>query len=221
MVAITAILEFIKKYWKLIVGIVLIGAIIALGVTISSMRKTIKKYKENYDISMTNNKAYQDEINGLTTDKHVYELTIDELRNANDSISQKIKEVQKELEIKDKELAAASYSHSTFVKHDTIRLTDTIFKEETFAFDTIIRDSVWYKLSLSLAYPSTIVVNPEITSEKLIYYTIEKETIEAPKKCWLARLFQKKHRVLKVQVKELNPYITEDKNRFIEIIKKK
>jgi hypothetical protein len=65
------------------------------------------------------------------------------------------------------------------------------------------------------------VVNPEITSEKLIYYTIEKETIEAPKKCWLARLFQKKHRVLKVQVKELNPYITEDKNRFIEIIKKK
>lgn len=214
-----AFLTFIKKYWKLIVLGALILAIVGLGITISLMGKSLKEYKAKYEVSMTNNKAYQDEIMGLTTDKHVYELTIAELNSLNDSITKKIIETQKLLKIKDKELAAASYSHSTFTKVDTITLHDTIFRDPNFAFDTIIRDSVWYRLNLSLCYPSEIVVNPEITSEKLIYYTIVKETVAPPKKCWFLRLFQKKHRVMKTQVKELNPYIKEDNNRFIEIVK--
>ena len=47
---------------------------------------------------------------------------------------------------------------------------------------------------------------------------MRKETIDPPKKNWLLRLFQKKHRVAEVEVVEKNPYINSEKQRFIEII---
>ena len=46
----------------------------------------------------------------------------------------------------------------------------------------------------------------------------KKETINPPKKCWLLRLFQKKHTILEVNVIEKNPYSENKQQRFIEII---
>lgn len=46
-----------------------------------------------------------------------------------------------------------------------------------------------------------------------------KETVNPPKKLWLLRLFQKKHRVLNIKVIEKNPYVENSESRYVEIAK--
>jgi hypothetical protein len=125
--------------------------------------------------------------------------------------------VRKELGIKDKELQQMQYLLSKASKKDTIIFRDTLFVDSTLDIDTIIGDS-WYNIELGLKYPNTITTTPTFTSEKYIIVNIKKETVNPPKKCWLARLFQKKHRVVEVDVVEKNPYIENKQQRFIEII---
>lgn len=145
------------------------------------------------------------------------QLTTEQLEYFNDSILNKLKEVKRELNIKDKDLKSLQYISSVATKVDTIVMRDTIFKEN-YRIDTIIAND-WYKLKLGLYYPNEIIVNPTFKSEKYIVLSYRKETIDPPKKCWLLRLFQKKHKVVEVNIVEKNPYINNENSKFIEIVK--
>lgn len=70
-----------------------------------------------------------------------------------------------------------------------------------------------------MEFPNTIIVHPEFTSEKYIVTHSRKETINPPKKFFLFRWFQKKHRVVEVVVIENSPYVSDKQQKFIEIIK--
>ena len=74
-------------------------------------------------------------------------------------------------------------------------------------------------MKLGLRYPSTIITEPKFVSEKYVIVDYKKETINPPKKCAIARWFQKKHKVVEVNVVEKNPYIENKKSKFIEVIK--
>lgn len=102
-------------------------------------------------------------------------------------------------------------------KTDTVIFRDTLFQKEI-AIDTLIGDN-WYKAEVHLHYPSTLILSPSFKSEKNIVVSTKKETINPPKKFWLFRLFQKKHKVLKVNVIEKNPYAVDSESRYVEIIK--
>ena len=145
------------------------------------------------------------------------QLTTEQLEYFNDSILKKLKEVKRELNIKDKDLKSLQYISSVATKVDTIVMRDTIFKEN-YRIDTIIAND-WYKLKLGLYYPNEVIVNPTFKSEKYIVLSYRKETIDPPKKCWLLRLFQKKHKVVEVNIVEKNPYINNENSKFIEIVK--
>lgn len=145
------------------------------------------------------------------------QLTTEQLEYFNDSILNKLKEVKRELNIKDKDLKSLQYISSVATKVDTIVMRDTIFKEN-YRIDTVISND-WYKLKLGLYYPNEVVVNPTFKSEKYIVLSYRKETIDPPKKCWLLRLFQKKHKVVEVNIVEKNPYINNENSKFIEIVK--
>lgn len=199
-----------KKWLFLIIFIM--AAVIGVGW--QQIKQADKKYKE----AVANIKAYNDEISGLKNDKTAYQVTIQQFKAMNDSISIKLNEARKELGIKDKQLNSMSYVHTVFSRADTIVITDTIFKLYTFELDTVIRND-WYTLRVGLKFPSMIAVKPEFTSEKYIITSTKKETVNPPKKFFLLRWFQKKHTVLKVTVVEKNPYIIEENNRFVEIIK--
>ena len=69
-----------------------------------------------------------------------------------------------------------------------------------------------------MSYPNLISSETSVTSQKSIATFTNKETVEAPKKFFLCRWFQKKHTVLKVVVKENNPHVVNQENVFIEII---
>lgn len=173
--------------------------------------------QEKYEVSQSNVKAYTFSLDNTNKTNRELKLSVEQFNTFRDSILIKLKEEQKRLNIKDKELKYLTYLNSRASKTDTLIYRDTIFRDNLVR-DTVISDK-WYSLSIKLRYPDSIIVSPAFISEKYIITNYRKETINPPKKCWLLRLFQKKHKVVEVNVVEKNPYIKENNNRFIDIVK--
>lgn len=195
-----------------------IGIGVILVTSISILVHNNRELKKDLSIATANIKAYSDENSSLKNEARVFQLTVEQLNYYNDSILQKMNEVRKGLEIKDKNLKAMQYMLSEAAKTDTIEFRDTIFRGPTLHIDTLLGDK-WYQIGLELKYPNTIITTPKFTSEKYVIVDYKKETINPPKKCWLLRLFQKKHTILEVNVIEKNPYIENKNSKFIEVIK--
>ena len=205
------------KVKLIIFGIVLI-VFVALAVTIGILGKKVAALNNELSIASANEKALLLKNDSNKNQIRSLELTVEQLDYFNDSVLTKLSEAKRELKIKDKNLKELQYLKTIASKIDTLYINDTIFVEN-FCMDTVIKDE-WHKTELNLCYPNQIIVSPEFTSEKTIIAHLKKETIDPPKKCWLARLFQKKHKVLIVDIKENNPYITTQEYRHVEIIKK-
>lgn len=176
-----------------------------------------KKLNEKYETSIENVKAYDAQLSGLEGDNRVLKLTVEQLNYFNDSIIKKMKVVQKELGIKDKRLQQLQYEASHAQRADTIILKDTLFRDPQLKLDTIVGDK-WFKTNLHLEFPSTIALKPEIELERYTFINGKRETVNPPKKFFLFRWFQKKHTVVEVNVREMNPYVKNKTQRFIQII---
>lgn len=196
----------------------LIISIIILAGIISFLGYTNKKLSNQYAIAYENIKAYDAELSGLRGDTKVYKLTIEQLNYFNDSIIKKMKVVQKELGIKDNRLQQLQYEASHAQRADTIILKDTLFRDPQLKLDTIVGDR-WFRTNLHLKFPSTIALKPEIELERYTFISGKRETVNPPKKFFLFRWFQKKMTVVEVQVREMNPYVKNKTQRFVEIIK--
>lgn len=204
----------VTKYIRIIVSALLVS--LAIGSYVLYNKN--QSLKEELSISISNEKAFIAENSSLKEENRVFKFTVEQLNYYNDSILQKMNDIRKELKIKDKDLKQMQYLLSEATKKDTIVFRDTLFREPTLDIDTLVGDK-WYQMRLGLKYPSTITTDPKFVSEKYIMVDYKKETINPPKKCWLLRLFQKKHTILEVNVVEKNPYIGNKNSRFIEIIK--
>lgn len=191
--------------------------IIILGAITFVQYENVKSLKSELLVSKNNEKAYVAENTELKEKNIVFKFTVDQLNYLNDSLTLKINEVRKELNIKDKNLEQMQYLLSIAQKTDTIRVRDTIFIDNTLNVDTLIGDE-WYNIRLGLKYPNLITATPTFKSEKYIIASSRREPIDPPKNCAIARLFQKKHTIVEVEVIERNPYIKNKQQRFIEII---
>ena len=197
-----------------IIAVILISV---LGVTTYIQHKKVKSLNIELSISKSNEKAFIEENNELKDRNLAFKFTIDQINYLNDSLITKMNEVRKELKIKDKDLKQMQYLLSTAQKTDTIVFRDTLFRYRNLQIDTSLGDS-WYNIKLGLSYPNLITTTPTFKSEKYIVTSTRKETIKPPKKCAIARWFQKKHKVVEVIIHEKNPYITNKETRFIEIV---
>lgn len=201
---------YMKKWFIFIILILGIGLVVA----VQQAYRADQKWKD----AMVNVKAYDTQLKESKKQTIAFQLTIEQLKAYNDSIFQELEAVSKELKIKEKNIKALQYAASTFTRTDTVVFTDTLFKEPSLNVDTMLGDQ-WYNVRVGLKYPSTISVAPEFKSKKYIVVASKKETVNPPKKFFLFRWFQKKHYVLTIDVVEKNPYVTEENNRYIEIIK--
>ena len=206
-------IQAIRKY----IGITALALILVLGVTTYIQHKKVKSLNIELSISKSNEKAFIEENNELKDRNLAFKFTIDQINYLNDSLITKMNEVRKELKIKDKDLKQMQYLLSTAQKTDTIVFRDTLFRDRNLQIDTLLGDS-WYNIKLGLSYPNLITTTPTFKSEKYIVTSSRKETIKPPKKCAIARWFQKKHKVVEVIIHEKNPYITNKEERFIEIV---
>lgn len=203
------------KYF-LICGLILsILSVVNNYFLIKSKTSTDKKWKE----AVENAKAYSELFSNSESKNRAFKLTIDQLKNSNDSIFQELNEARKELKVKDSKLKSLQYVSSSFSKVDTISLKgDTIFKDSHIDIDTLLFDN-WYSVKVGLKYPSTVTVEPTFKSIKYIVVSAKKETVNSPKRFFLFRWFQKKQIRLNVNVVEKNPYVQNQDNRFVEIVK--
>lgn len=202
------------KYIKITVYVLVISLLVGSYI----LYDRNQSLKEEISVSMSNQKAFIAENSSLKEENRVFKFTVEQLNYYNDSILQKMNNVRKELKIKDDDLKQMQYLLSEATKKDTIVFRDTLFREPTLDIDTLVGDK-WYQMKLGLKYPSTITTDPKFVSEKYIMVDYKKETINPPKKCWLLRLFQKKHKVVEVNIVEKNPYIENKDSKFVEIIK--
>lgn len=203
-----------KKY--LVIGIVvaIVGLVSSLVITIRNARK----YEDKWKTAEGNIKAYGELLSSSNKKSAAFQLTNSQLSTVKDSLIKELEKTREQLKVKEKDTKAMQVITSGFTKVDTIVVKDTIFKDRTLSMDTVLQDK-WYSMDLKLKYPSTVVIKPTFKSEKHIVVSTKKETVNPPKKLWILRLFQKKHRILNVDVIEKNPYMENQESRYVEIIK--
>ena len=202
---------------KLITGIIITAIIIALSTTIVIMNNRINVL--NYEISnaITNIKAYELENSALRDDTIEFKYTIEQLNYSKDSLNQRINKLRKDLKIKNKDIQKLQYMLSENQKKDSIVfIHDTLFRENI-KVDTTLNDN-WSKLHLQLEYPNTVLAEYSFKNESLVTTYIKRETVNPPHKCAFIRWFQKKHKVIHVEINEQNPYCEIKEQRFINII---
>lgn len=200
--------------WKLILGQVLVIAL--LGLACMGLYRKVQSQQAEISAAYTNIKAYAAERDSLKDQKRAFMFTIDELKSSNDSINKALLRAQKRLEIRDKDVRYLEYQLSIASKSDTVLIRDTVLLPGV-QIDTTIRDK-WYNLRLGLEYPDKVVVEPKFKSERIVVGHLQKETIKPPKKFFLCRWFQRKHKVLLVDVVEESPYIYSETERYIQVI---
>lgn len=195
----------------------IIGLIVLLVCSLIYMVHQNRALTAKYETSIENIKAYDSQLSGLNNSNKVFKLTIDQLNYFKDSILIKMNEVRKELNIKDSKIKQMQYKLSHIEKPDSVILKDTVFVN-SFKLDTIIGDE-WANNHIIMSYPNKIKITPRFKLESFLFVDAKRETIKPPKKFFLFRWFQKRHTVLNVTVKENNPYVETDEQKFVEIIK--
>ena len=201
---------------KLIIGLIIVAIIAGLGTTVVVMNNRIDKLNTEVAEATTNIKAYELENLALKDNTIEFQYTIEQLNHSKDSLNQKINKLRKDLKIKDKDIQKLQYILSENQKKDSIIVHDTLFTEKV-KIDTTLSDD-WSKLHLQLEFPNKVVTEYSFKNESLVTTYLKKETIKPPHKCIFIRWFQKKHKMIYVEVNEQNPHCEIKEQKFINII---
>ena len=202
---------------KLIVAGVVFLLLFGLGLMINFQHKQIVELNNTILILENNNKAAELENSNLKDKAIEYQYTINQINHSNDSLIKKINAARKELKIKDKEITALQYVASENHKADSIIVRDTIFQKGV-ALDTLLSDD-WSSLAIKAEYPNILNVDYSFNNETVVFLHDSRVTVDPPKKCWLARLFQKKQTIVEIDIVQENPYCTNKQSKFVKVIK--
>ena len=197
--------------------IVYLATTLAFSIACYQVYDMYKEEQAKLLVSKANEKALMVENGTLDGKVRVLNQTIDEVNASNDSISNAFKELKKSKKVKDKNVVSLQHFEDTFLKKDTITLKDTLLINNS-KLDTIIGNK-HYSLELHFQYPNTLTTGIKINNKKNVLVSTVRETVEPPKKFFLARWFQKKQTVAVVDIEDSNPYIESGKTRHIQVIK--
>lgn len=202
---------------KNITNIIIIIALLVGIIALQSIR--LDKQTKKYDIAIQNNKAYESQIDVIQEENKVFQFTIEQLETLNDKSIKELDSMRNELNIKDRAIQQMSKIKQNIYIIDSIVIHDTIFDNPDFILDTCIGDK-WYQNCLHMQYPNQISSQIDINTDLSCFIHTSRETIKPPCKTWLGRLFQRKHTVINVTVKENNPYAKINESKFIKILDK-
>ena len=180
--------------------------------------KNNQRLKNDLDISKQNIETLLQVRDTLESSNKALLINVELLNNSNDSIIKELNNTRKSLRIKDKEIESLHKINSEIHRVDSLIVRDTIFSEPDICIDTTLYD-YWGFTNIFLKYPSFINVESVMDSNLSIYTFYRKEPIKKPKKTKIGRFFQKKRKVLEMEVVENNPNIVIKQNKFIKVIK--
>ena len=201
-----------NKYIRIIKIVLIILIISAISVLVLNNRKL----RDSINIYDNNFKALNLERDSLNKAAIAYRFSVEQLEYINDSIIEDLNNTRKQLQIKDKEILQMQSIKTEIRTKDSIIIKDTIFRDNFIKLDTVIADK-WHTVAISLQ-PSKLTIDAKYRSELQVFAKSSKEIIGTPKKCFVGRLFQKRHKVIRVDVMDKNPnaIITEKKFIIIE-----
>lgn len=180
--------------------------------------KNNKKLRGEIDIYNQNIETLLHTRDTLEISNRALLINTNLLNYSNDSLIRELNKIRKDIKIKEKEIESLHKINLIGNKKDSLIVRDTIFRDKLVNIDTTIRDK-WSAVNIKLEYPSTIKIDMTMMSDLSIFTYNRKEPIKKPKKTKLGRFFQKKRKVLEVEVVENNPNIVIKQNKFIKIIK--
>jgi len=195
------------------ISFIIIGVLVGCLFVCYTSNKILKKHLE---YSKKNELAYIAENDSLKNKSIQFSYTISELNHNNDSLVKEMVALKRDLKVKDKQLVSLAYLQSMANIKDTVRLIDTVFIEGT-KIDTTVRNK-WYTIGLHLEYPHMVGLNIKVPSEKYIVSSYKKVLLN-PSDCKVRNWFKKKSKIVEVEVVEKNPFIINEKQKFIEVIK--
>lgn len=201
-------MKTIKIIFWIFIGVLIIS-VIGMAKHISNLNEEIGVYDNNF-------KSLNLELDKYEKYAIAYKFNVDQLNYINDSIITELNNTRKQLNIKDKELKQLQNIKTKVHIKDSVFIRDTIFKKSLVRLDTLLGNE-WYKTKLTLEYPNKIGLDMTYKSDISVIASAQKEIIGTPKKCFIGRWFQKKQNVIRVDVKDNNPY-SEIKNKKFVII---
>ena len=163
-----------------IIGI-LIATLVGLGVAIKLQSDKIKQLNTELLVSTNNNKAYEAERDSLRNNAIQFQFTIDQLKYSKDSLINRINEIRKQVNVKDKQIKELQYFASITQKTDSIFVHDTLFKEGA-VLDTLLGDD-WSQLAIHAEFPNVLNVDYSFKNETLVVMHDSRVTVDPPKKC--------------------------------------
>ena len=199
---------------KKIVRWSIIAVISILVIAVAILIVTNKKLMEDISVYDNNFKALNLENDRLNKEAIAYKFNVEQLEYINDSIIKKLNNTRRELGIKDKQLKQMQSIKTEIITKDSIFFRDTIFKDNLVKLDTLLGDD-WYKIKLKVEYPNKIGIQANYKSDLSVFAYSSKEIIGTPKKCFIGRWFQKKHKVIRVDVRDSNPYSEIKSKKFV------
>lgn len=201
-----------KKYIRIIKVVLVILVISVISILVVNNRN-LRKSNSIYD---NNFKALNLEKDSLNKAAIAYRFSVEQLEYINDSIIEDLNNTRKQLQIKDNQILQMQSIKTEIRTKDSIFIKDTIFRDNFIKIDTTLKDK-WHTIKISLQ-PSKLTIDAKYRSELQVFAKSSKEIMGTPKKCFIGRWFQKKHKVIRVEVKDKNPnaIITEKKFIIIE-----
>lgn len=209
MIPILSIINWCRKNFK----VVAVGLISLLIATIFVQHNQLQKKDTEINRITSNVRTYQDLVSNNQERNRTLQLTIEELNHSNDSLLLQLKQTQKELKIKDKNLTDASVIN-TEIK-DSVK---TVIKKEAIDF----------KEELKLNPLTTIIVERkdsiltakiDLKNQQTIFVEEKKEYLNQYKNGFIRFLHfdWKRIRTRKYTIKNSNPIIKVINTRVVEI----
>lgn len=159
----------------------LIATLIGLGVAIKTQYNKIQELNAELLVSTNNNKAYEAERDSLRNNAIQFQFTMDQLKHSKDSLINRINEIRKQVNAKDKQITELQYFASVTQKRDSVVVHDTIFQKGV-VLDTLLGDD-WSQLAIRAEYPNILNVDYSFKNETLVVMHDSRVTVDPPKKC--------------------------------------
>lgn len=205
------------RHLNLYLILALVTALLIVITYAMSLKNSALKYKRAYNVECSNNRALKSEVDSLYNNTELLKYSIKDIKYSNDSLVRELYDANKKLKHKDRNIKQLQYLLSSAERTDSVILRDTILCKDI-QIDTTIGDE-WIKTRLQIEYPSTIKVTPKVKSEKMVFMNEVRKIDGKPSKVFFIRWFQKRYTTVEVDIIENNPYIVNDRSKFIEIIK--
>lgn len=211
MIPILSIINWCRKNFK----VVAVGLISLLIATIFVQHNQLQKKDTEINRITSNVRTYQDVVSNNQNNNRTLQLTIEELNHSNDSLLLQLKQTQKQLKIKDKNLTDASVIN-TEIK-DSVK---TVIKKEAIDF----------KEELKLNPLTTIIVERkdsiltakiDLKNQQTILIYKKKEYKNLYKNGWVRfwHFDWKRIETKEYQIVNTNPLIKVTGTRIVEVPK--